>query len=134
METSKNTKSSYGSITPYIDIIWRKGHFFMSNSVLKHIGNPPAIQLLWNSEKCSLIIKPTDLDNLDCYPVMGKKYAKTGSLFMGSVTLVLSIWASVGWNKTMRYRIIGKYNEISNVLVFDMKDAVAFELPKKPTQ
>jgi len=86
--------------------------------------------LLWNASKCSLIIKPTTIDDPDGFPVIGQNYARCGSLYVGSVTLIYAIWKIIDWDKTLRYRIVAKYNETSNVAVFEMNEAVASEIPK----
>ena len=125
-----DTELTYGNDCPYIDIQWEKGRIFISNAVFRLIGNPSGIRFLWNAAKRSLIIEPTDIADPDGFPVIGKTYAKSGSLFVGSVTLIHRIWAVIDWDKTLRYRIVARYNEISNVAIFEMKDAVASEIPR----
>jgi len=129
-KTTLDTELTYGNDCPYIDILWKKGLFFISNAVLRLIGNPSGVRLLWNAAKSILIIQPTDIEDIDGFPVIGQTYAKHGSLFIGSVTLIYEIWEIVDWNKTLRYRIVAKYNEKSNVAIFEMKDAIASEIPK----
>jgi hypothetical protein len=134
MEHNSNIHGSeliYGSDCPYIDIQWQKGYIFVSNAVFRLIGKPSGICLLWNVTKRSLIIKPTDIEDVNCFPVIGKRYAQRGSLFIGSVTLIQEIWATTNWDKTLRYRIVAKYNESSNVAIFEMENATASEIPKK---
>ena len=134
MEPNNNISDSdliYGYDCPYIDIQWKKGYIFVSNAVFRLIGKPGGIRLLWNVAKCSLIIKPTDIEDPDGFPVIGKRYAQRGSMFIGSVTLIDEIWTLTNWDKTLRYRIVAKYNEPSNVAIFEMKDATASEIPKK---
>ena len=133
METYRNipdTELTYGIDCPYIDIKWQKGRIYLSNAVLRLIGEPGGILLLWNPDKRSLVIKPTNIEDPDGVPVIGKRYALRGSLFIGSNTLIHKIWKAVDWDKTLRFRIVAKYNEPSNVAIFDMKDAVAFEIPR----
>ena len=55
---------------------------------------------------------------------------ESGSLFIGSVTLIHEIWTVTDWDKTLRYKIVAKYNETSNVAIFEMKNAVASEIQK----
>jgi len=55
---------------------------------------------------------------------------KYGSLFIGSITLIHEIWTVIDWDKTLRFRIVEKYNEMSNVAIFEMKDAIASEIPR----
>ena len=133
MQQNRNipdTELTYGNDCPYINIQWKKGQIFVSNAVFRLIGNPSGIRLLWNAAKCTLIITPTDIDDPDGFPVIGQTYAKSGSLFIGSVTLIHKIWAASDWDKTLRYRIVAKYNEQSNVAIFEMNDAVASEIPR----
>jgi hypothetical protein len=118
----------YGSDCPYIDIQWEKGSMYISNAVFRLIGNPSGIRFLWNAAKCSLIIEPTDIDNPDGFPVIGKRYAQRKSMFIGSITLMNKIWAATEWDKRLRYRIVAKYNEPSNVAIFELKEAVAIEI------
>ena len=118
---------TYGIDCPYIDIQWQKGRIYVSNAVLRLIGEPSGIRLLWNPAKRSLIIKPTNIEDPDGFPVIGKKYVQRGSLYIGSNTLINEIWVSDDWDKSLRFRIVAKYNEPSNVAIFEMKDAVAFE-------
>ena len=120
----------YGNDCPYIDIQWQKGYIFVSNAVFRLIGKPSGICLLWNAAKRSLIIKPTDIEDPNGFPVIGKRYAQRGSLFIGSVTLIQEIWTTTNWDKTLRYRIVAKYNEPSNVAIFEMKAATASEILK----
>ena len=124
------TELIYGNNCPYMDILWRKGIFFLSNAVLRLIKNPSGIRFQWNAAKRSLIIEPTCIDDPDGFPVIGLTYVKSGSLFVGSVTLIHKIWAATGWDKTLRYRTVAKYNQPSNVAIFELKDAVASEIPK----
>jgi len=51
-------------------------------------------------------------------------------MFIGSITLTNKIWAATKWDKTLRYRIVAKYNEPSNVAIFELEKAVASEIPK----
>jgi hypothetical protein len=120
----------YGNDCPYIDLQWKKGRIFVSNAVFRLIGKPSGIRLLWNATKSILIIVPTNIDDPDGFPVIGQTYTRSGSLFIGSVTLIHEIWAATDWNKTMRFRIVAKYNEASNVAIFEMKDAVSSEIQK----
>jgi len=129
METN-NSELTYGNDCPYIDLQWKKALIFASNAVFRLIGNPSGIRLRWNVVKRSLIIEPTTIDDHDGFPVIGLTYAKSGSLFIGSITLIHEIWAATEWEKTLRYRIVAKYNEPSNVAIFEMKDAVASEIPR----
>ena len=134
MEKHKNiseTKLTYGKDCPYIDIQWQKGQIFISNAVFRLIGKPAGIRFLWNTAKQSLVIKPTTIDDIYGLPVIGQTYAKNGSLFVGSVTLIYEIWSVMtNWDKTLRFRIVAKYNEASNVAIFEMKDAVASKIPR----
>jgi hypothetical protein len=134
MEQDKNISDlelTYGNDCPYIDIQWQKGRIFISNAVLRLIGKPSGIRFQWNAAKQSLIIEPTNIDNPDGFPVIGKTYAQHGSLFVGCSTLVRKIWPIDDWDKKLRYRIVAKYNELSNVAIFELKDAIASEIPKK---
>ena len=125
-----NSELIYGNDCPYIGIQWKKGMIFASNAVFRLIGKPSGIRFLWSVAKRTLIIEPTDIDDPDGFPVIGRTYAKNGSLFIGSVTLVNEIWDKTNWDRTLRYRIVAKYNEKSNVAIFEMKDAIASEIPK----
>jgi hypothetical protein len=131
MEECKNTLKSeitYGIDCPYIDIQWEKGYIYISNAVFRLIGKPSGIRFQWNAAKCSLIIEPTDINNPDGFPVTGKRYAQRKSMFIGSITLINAIWAATKWDKMLRYRIVAKYNEPSNVAIFELKKAVASEI------
>ena len=133
MEQDRNipdTKLTYGNDCPYINIQWQKGQIFVSNAVFRLIGKPSGIRLRWNITKLALIIEATHINDPDGFPVIGQTYAKSGSLFIGSVTLIHEIWSATGWDKTLRYRIVAKYNKPSNVAIFELKNAVASEIPK----
>ena len=133
MEQYRNIPDSeltYGNDCPYIDIQWQKGRIFISNAVFRLINKPTGIRLLWSAAKHSLIIEPTDINDPDGFPVIGATYAKYGSLFIGSITLIHEIWSTINWDKTLRFRIVAKYNEKSNVAIFDLKDAIASEIPR----
>ena len=121
---------TYGIDCPYIDIQYEKGRIFISNAVFRLIGKPGGVLLLWNPVKRSLAIKPTTIDDPDGFPVIGTTYVKFGSLFIGSRTLIDDIWAVLEWDRTLRFRIVAKYNEHSNVAIFEMRDAIASEIPK----
>jgi len=131
MEENRIPELTYGNDCPYIDIQWKKGRIFVSNAVFRLIGKPGGIRLQWNAVRRSFIIEPTDIGDPDGFPVIGRRYAQRGSLFIGSTTLINEIWSVIGWDKTLRYRIVAKYNVQSNVAKFELKDAVAFEIPKK---
>jgi len=133
MEQHRNipdTELTYGNDCPYIDIQWKKGRIFVSNAVFRLIGKPSGIRLQWNAGKRTLIIEPTDINDPDGFPVIGQTYAKNGSLFIGSITLIHEIWTTIDWDKTLRFRIVAKYNEMSNVAIFEMKNAIASEIPR----
>jgi hypothetical protein len=133
MEQYKNIPDlelTYGNDCPYIDIKWLKGLIFISNATLRLIGKPDGIRFQWNAVKRSLIIEPTSIDDLDGFPVIGKTYTLYGSLFIGCSTLIREIWPVAGWDKKLRFRIVAKYNELSNVAIFELKDAIASEIPK----
>ena len=132
MEQYRNisdTELTYSNDCPYVDLLWQ-GRIFISNAVLRLIGKPSGIRFLWNAAKRSLIIEPTDIDDTDGFPVIGQTYAKYGSLIIGSITLVHEIWTVTDWDKTLRYRIVAKYNTLSNLAIFELKDAVASEIPR----
>jgi len=133
MEQHRNipdTEFTYGNDCPYISIQWEKGHIFVSNAVFRLIGKPSGIRLQWNAAKRTLIIEPTDINDPDGFPVIGVTYTKHGSLFIGSTTLIHEIWTVIDWDKTLRFRIVAKYNEVSNVAIFELKNAVASEIPR----
>lgn len=83
-----NSELTYGNDCPYIDIQYQKGRIFISNAVFRLLDKPGGIRLLWNPAKGSLLIKPTTIDDLDGFPVIGTTYVKNGSLFIGSRTLI----------------------------------------------
>ena len=133
METYRiipDSELNYGNDCPYIDIQWAKGRIFISNAVFRLIRKPTGIRFLWNGVKRSLIIAPTSIDDPEGFPVIGQTYAKHGSLFVGSTTLIHGIWSVLDWDKTLRFRIVAKYNEESNIAIFDLKDAVASQIPR----
>ncbi|NDV96748.1 hypothetical protein D0T84_17790 [Dysgonomonas sp. 521] len=125
-----DSELTYGKDCPYIDIQWEKGRIFISNAVFRLIGKPSGIRFLWNAGKRSIIIEPTSIDDPDGFPVIGATYAKYGSLQIGCSTLIREIWPVVDWDKTLRFRIVPKYNEQSNVAIFELKDAIASEIPR----
>jgi hypothetical protein len=81
----------YGNDCPYIDILWKKGRIYISGAVFRLIGKPGSIRFQWNVAKRSLIIEPTDIENPDGFPVIGKRYAQRKSMFIGSITLINEI-------------------------------------------
>lgn len=125
-----DSELTYGKDCPYIDIQWDKGRIFISNAVFRLIGKPSGIRFLWNADKRSILIEPTSIDDPDGFPVIGARYAKYGSLLIGCSTLIREIWAVIDWDKTLRFRIVPKYNEVSNVAIFELKDAIASEIPR----
>lgn len=127
MEQSKTTLI-YGIDCPYISLEWEKGHLFVSNAVLRLIGKPSGIHLRWNAVKRILIIEATHINDPNGFPVIGRQYERRGSLSIGSVTLIHEIWSITKWDMSLRYKIVAKYNELSNIAIFEMKDAVAFEI------
>jgi hypothetical protein len=94
------------------------------------IGRPGGIRFLWNPIKSVLAIEPTTVDDPDGYPAVGLTYSNYGSLFVGGTTLMNEIWAVIDWDKSLRFRIVAKYNTQSNVAKFELKDAIASEIPK----
>lgn len=133
MEQNSNkpdTELIYGIDCPYIDIQW-KGRFFISNAVIRMIGDSGGIRILWNPTKRSLLIAPTTIEDPDGIPLIGINYTRHGSLFTGSRTLTHEIWATMGWDRTLHYRVVARYNEPSNVAIFEMDDAIGSEIPRK---
>lgn len=125
-----NTELIYGNDCPYIDIKWQKGMFFLSNAVLRLIGSPDGIRFQWNAIRHSLIIEATSIDDPDGYPVIGQTYTQHGSLCIGCSTLIREIWSVTDWDETLRYRIVAKYNEPSNIAIFELEAAIASEIPR----
>jgi len=117
----------YGNDCPYIEIQWQIGQIFVSNTVLKLIGNPDTIRFQWSASKCSLIIEPTDIDDANGISVSEWSDDESNDLFIDSPALVEKIWQLSKWDKSWHYCIVAKYNAASNVAIFDMKDAVATE-------
>ena len=123
-----NPKLTYGNDCPHIYFLWQ-GRIYISNTVLRLIGNPSGIRLLWNVAKRALIIQPTDISDPNGYPVIGKRYILRNSLLIGSTTLINEIWSVMTeWDKTLRYRIVAKYNKPSNVAIFELKYAEGSDL------
>jgi len=120
----------YGNDCPYIDLQWKTGKLFISNATLRLINRPSGIRILWNEETFTIIIEPTIIEDPNGFPVIGKYYSKRGSLSVGSVTLINKIWESTNWDKSLRYRAVAKYNETSNIAIFEMKEAIASEIPR----
>lgn len=125
-----DSELTYGVDCPYIDLQYEKGRIFFSNAVFRLIGKPGGVRILWNPTKRSLAIKPTTIEDPDGFPVIGTTYVRFGSLFIGSRTLIDDIWLVLNWDRTLRFRIVAKYNEHSNVAIFEMKDAIASEIPR----
>jgi len=124
-----DTELIYGNNCPYIDIQLEKGRIFVSNAVFRLIGNPSKVRLLWNAAKCMLLIMPTNVGDPDGLFVIGQPSVQHPSMCINSVTFVHRIW-SMKWNKTLRFRITARYNEPTNVAIFEMKNAVASEIPR----
>ena len=89
------------------------------------------IRFLWNPAKRSLAIEATTIDDPDGYPVIGRTFENYGSLFIGCTTLMNDMWAVIDWDKSLRFRIVAKHNERSNIAIFEMEEAIAFEIQKK---
>ena len=133
MEQYKSTsvnELTYGNDYPYIDIQWKRGLIFIPNAVFRLIGKPTGIRFLWNNTKCTLVIEPADISTPDAFPIIATRYAQHNSLFIGSITLINKIWSVTEWDKKLRYRIMAKYDRMSNVAIFEMKNAIASEIPK----
>jgi len=111
---------------PYIEIQWQIDNIFISNAVFKLIGNPNTIRFRWSSSERSLIIEPTDNDDVNGISLAEWSDA-SGDLFIDSPMFIDEIWQSGEWDKSLNYSIIAKYNVPSNVAIFDMKEAVATE-------
>ncbi len=125
-----DTELTYGVDCPYIDLQCEKGRIFVSNAVFRLIGKPSGVLLLWSPTKRALVLKPTTIEDPDGIPVIGTTYVNSGSLFIGSKTLLDDIWAILKWERAPRYRIVAKYNEHSNIAIFEMKNAIASEIPR----
>jgi len=129
--STSDSELTYGNNCPYIDIQWKRGQIFISNAVFRLIGKPSGIRFLWNIAKYTLVIEPADINAPDAFPIMAARYVQCGSLFICSITLVDKIWLATKWNKTLRYRIVAKYDRASNAAIFELKEAAASEMPKK---
>ena len=134
MEQYKNipdTELIYGNDCPYITIQWKKGWIYVSNAVFRLIGKPARISLKWNIAKRTLIIEPTNNDDLNGLPVINHTQTQRNSLFICSATLIHEIWSVLDWDKRLCFKVVAKYNESSNVAIFEMKDAIASEIQRK---
>jgi hypothetical protein len=78
-----------------------------------------------NPEKRTMLIQSSVIDDPESYPIIGKSYSERGSLIIGSVTLVDDIFKSNDWDKSLRYKIVASFNEVSNVAIFDFSAAVS---------
>ncbi|MCL2860955.1 MAG: hypothetical protein FWE22_00870 [Firmicutes bacterium] len=122
------SESVYGVDCPYIDMQWERGKFFISNPVLRLLGNPGGIKFRWNCDKKILAIGATVLDDPDGYPVIGKNYSNFGSLSMGCITLISAIWKSMDWDRGLKYRIVARYNVPDNIAIFELDSAEGLEI------
>ena len=125
---TSDTELTFGSNCPYVDIRCDVGNLSISSAVLKLLGNPTGVRFRWNPAKYTLVIEPTTIEDPDGFPVIGATYANKGSLFIGCQTLIRGIWKVIDWDKTLRYRIIAKYNETNNIAIFELDGAIAFEV------
>jgi len=121
----------YDRDCPYMDIQYESGRMFISSAVFRLIGEPTAIRFHWNPTTCTLVIEPTSTGAPDSVPLIGYTYARHKSFFIGSLTLMHGIWTAIDWDKSLRYRIVAKYNVPNNIAIFELDGAVAFEIPRK---
>jgi len=120
-----NSELVHGEDCPYIEIQWSEEGFFISKAVLKLIGNPDVIRFLWNSNKLSLIIEPTNNNDPNGLLVTELTDTQQGVLFIGISMLFHEIWDNSEWDEDMCYRVVAKYNVPSNLAIFDMEEAIA---------
>ena len=131
LEDNTNNKATleYGKDCPYIEILWEDERIFVSNAVLRLIGNPMFIRFRWNAVKRLLIIEPTDSSDPNGLSVTDWQNEQDGSLVLCSDIFVFEIW-SENWGEQPSFRIVAKYNEPSNIAIFDLKSAVPSEVVK----
>ena len=115
----------YSEDCPYIEIQWQEEGFFVSNAVLKLIGNPDIIRFQWNATQRTLIIEPTNNNDPNGIFVTELTDTQQGVLFIGNSMLFYEIWHNSEWNDENCYRVVAKYNVPSNLAIFDIKKAIA---------
>ena len=123
-ENEIGAKMVYGKDCPYIEIQRHEDGLFVSEAVLRLIGNPDTIRIQWNASKRILIIESSDASDANGLLVADFTDTGQGVLFIGSFILFNEIWNSK-WDDDMCYRIVAKYNVPSNLAIFDIGKAVA---------
>lgn len=120
----------FNNTKPFIDI--RHTHasqIYVSKNVLVLIGSPGGVRVHFDKDKKILALQPSDINDPDCFPVIGKTFAKSGILRIGSVSLVSRIWETMDWDKNYHYQILPKYYETENIAAFNLENAKMLKIP-----
>ena len=120
-----NTELIYREDCPYIELQPLVEGFFMSKAVIRLIGNPNTIRFQWNADKVVLIVEPTDANDANGLLVSELTDTQHSVLFVGSFILFNEIW-NRKWSEDNCYRVVAKYNVPSNLAIFDIGKAIAY--------
>ncbi|MCL2247631.1 MAG: hypothetical protein FWC10_11090 [Lentimicrobiaceae bacterium] len=115
--------SDFSDSCPYIDICINSDNMLVSDAAFRLIGNPDAVRFWTNPETKTLVIQPVDADaphgiNVEQY--VCENYDCFQSEILGVFHTVMP--DDLDWSK--HYRVIAKHNVLSNVAIFDLKEAI----------
>lgn len=118
----KETNLIYGENCPYIEFDLDDDTITISTAVLRLLGLPDKVRLWKNVRERHLLIEPVNMDDPnglevdDNQPIIRCSFVLTMDMFYEEKV------------KGLRYRIVAKHNAASNVAIFEMKNAVIYDL------
>jgi hypothetical protein len=124
-------QTHFQNVVPFIDIRYDcTPQIYISKNTLILLGSPDGVRVLFDKGNKTLALQASNLDDPDCFPVIGKAVARSGILRIGSVSLVSLIWDTMDWDKAFRYKILPKYYENENIATFNLLMAKKILIPK----
>ena len=113
---------------PYIELQPEDERITVSNAALRLLGKPRGIHFLWNASKRSLVIELADADDPDMIEVEPEIYKQNAPFITHSFILTTKIFNDLDNAFEFCFRIVAKYNEPSNILIFDMEKATKHKI------
>ncbi|GHV00037.1 hypothetical protein FACS1894211_06530 [Clostridia bacterium] len=102
---------------------WRVYRISLTRACIILLGRPERVKLLLSSDYKSIAIQAATEVDRDSFPVPQYVYRRSGRFRLSSMVLVTSIWQAMAWDYAENYLVNGTYDEVKNIVKFDLTSA-----------
>lgn len=115
-------------MSPYrISVNYRRGKFFIYNSILSALNNPKYICFYLSTEQRVLCIKGTDKRHKDCFNVEQFTNNKKNAFELNGSHFIKKFCQTIGWSLDRRHTVAGTLDEANRVIIFDLETEIEDE-------